>query len=480
MTREGLTVLIPARGGSKGIPDKNLRLINGVPLVIHAARIAGQVGVPVVSTEDPTIAAVCRTHGIDVLDRPKRLATDEATVDELVTYLLDNHHVDYPLLVVQPTVPEITVSDLNQFIDHMDSLGHHAGVLGVPFNHILWHDGKISPRVNRQDLLGADIPAREIGVRYYRDGNMGSGINIGSVMYTLGRDVTDIDTFDDLATARRRLEERTVVFDFTADEQIGWGHKTRCETLASELSHHYVQFERNGPYPLTGPGVWVFDRLDTTVDMVAGAAANGWKTLCLEDRGPGARHADAIVNALYPIGHLPQEHSGPDWVVLRPEFQGLPPRDYHPKGRVLVTFGGTDPASLTDRVLWNLRNESFTVDVIEPPGRGGKGVPSMAAAMRGADLVITSAGRTLYEAAATGTPAISLAVNARETGHAHLGVGNLYLGHHATVSDSALKRTVTNLMVDQTLREDLGLQGKQSIDGKGTQRLVHLIEGLML
>ena len=122
----------------------------------------------------------------------------------------------------------------------------------------------------------------------------------------------------------------------------------------------------------------------------------------------------------------------------------------------------------------------LNLDVIVPPGKGGDGVPSMAAAMRGADLVITSAGRTLYEAAATGTPAISLAVNARETGHAHLGVGNLYLGHHATVSDSALKRTVTNLMVDQTLREDLGKQGKQSIDGKGTQRLVHLIEGLML
>ena len=351
--RIGLTVLIPARGGSKGIPDKNLRLINGVPLVVHAARIAGRVGLPVVSTEDPTIAAVCRTHGIDVLDRPDRLATDEATVDELVAFLLDNHHVDYPLLVVQTTVPEITASDLNQFIDHMDSLGHHAGVLGVPFNHILWHDGKISPRVNRQDLLGADIPAREIGVRYYRDGNMGSGINIGSVMYTLGRDVTDIDTFDDLATARRRLEERTVVFDFTADEQIGWGHKTRCEALASELSHHHTRLHSplDGCYPSVGDGVWVFDRLDTTVEQVAQRAADGWKTLTLEDRGPGARHADAIVNALYPIGHLPQEHSGPDWVVLRPEFQGLPERSYESTGRILVTFGGTDPVSYTHLTL---------------------------------------------------------------------------------------------------------------------------------
>ena len=153
-------------------------------------------------------------------------------------------------------------------------------------------------------------------------------------MYTLGRDVTDIDTFDDLATARRRLERWDLVFDYVANERIGWGHKARCETLAAELDHRVLYRDRLPELhyymeaPPSGRGVWVVDRLDNSVGDIAEIVTHGWKVLTLEDRGPGARHADAIVNALYPIGHLPQEHSGPDWVVLRPEFQGLPARSY--------------------------------------------------------------------------------------------------------------------------------------------------------
>ena len=471
--RDGLTVLIPARGGSKQIPDKNLRLIRNLPLVIHVATTCRQLTpTVVVTTDSPRIAAVCRTHGIPTLDRPARLADDTTTVDDVVKYHLDNHHVDYPLLVVQPTVPEISASDLASFIDGIDAVGYRAAAMSTPTHHLLWqNDLPLQERHNRQTVKPV---WQEIGVRYHRETS-----DPPTVVWHLDKPISDIDTLDDLHTARRRLEAGDIVFDYVADMEIGWGHLTRCHALAQELSHHIRGFgdslNREQPPP-SGKGVWVFDRLDTTIEQVAGAAASGWKTLTLEDRGPGARHADAIVNALYPIGHLPQEKAGSDWVVLKPEFHGLPVKDYRQSGKILVTFGGTDPACLTERVSALFPD----VTVITPPGKGGAGVTSMAAELYESDLVITSAGRTLYEAAAVGTPAISIAANARETTHAHLGVGNLFLGHHAQVSDTMIRRAVWNLADDERLRRDIGMQGRRSIDGKGTARLVHLIEGLML
>ena len=97
-----------------------------------------------------------------------------------------------------------------------------------------------------------------------------------------------------------------------------------------------------------------------------------------------------------------------------------------------------------------------------------------------ADIVVTSAGRTLYEAASVGTPAVSVAANNREQSHAHLNRGNLYMGHHATVGDDELHGIVEALVDSPDLRRDVGEEGRRSIDGKGTARLVHLIEGLML
>lgn len=74
--------VIPARGGSKGIKRKNIRPIAGKPLIawtIEAAQESAVMDRFVVSTEDREIASIARQYGVDVDDRPPRLATDEAT-----------------------------------------------------------------------------------------------------------------------------------------------------------------------------------------------------------------------------------------------------------------------------------------------------------------------------------------------------------------------------------------------------------------
>ena len=86
--------VIPARGGSKGVPGKNTRLLNGRPLLAYscdAARQSRYVTRTVVSTDDQVIADVARAHGADVpFLRPAALAADD-TPDRKSTRLNSSH-----------------------------------------------------------------------------------------------------------------------------------------------------------------------------------------------------------------------------------------------------------------------------------------------------------------------------------------------------------------------------------------------------
>lgn len=105
--------VIPARGGSKGIPRKNLKLLLGKPLIawtIEAARASRLLDRFVVSTEDSEIAAVGRRCGAEVVHRPQDLATDEASTLAVLQDVLQRVPADIVALL-QPTSP-IRDSDL--------------------------------------------------------------------------------------------------------------------------------------------------------------------------------------------------------------------------------------------------------------------------------------------------------------------------------------------------------------------------------
>jgi len=83
--------IIPARGGSKGLPRKNVRPLCGKPLIawtIEAAREARHVGRVVVSTDDPEIAAVSRAVGAEIVWRPEPLAGDEVSSEAVLEHAL--------------------------------------------------------------------------------------------------------------------------------------------------------------------------------------------------------------------------------------------------------------------------------------------------------------------------------------------------------------------------------------------------------
>ena len=108
-----ILIIIPARGGSKGLKDKNIKLLAGKPLIgytIEAALESELADKIVVSTEDRRIAEVSMGHGIQVVDRPVEYATDAAPVEwalrHAVRYLEENENYVPDIVVwLQANVP---------------------------------------------------------------------------------------------------------------------------------------------------------------------------------------------------------------------------------------------------------------------------------------------------------------------------------------------------------------------------------------
>lgn len=145
-----MTVLavIPARGGSKGVPAKNLAPVGGVPLVARAVREC--LGAPlvtdvVVSTDDPDIAAAARNAGAGVVLRPAAIAGDTATSEAAVLHAMDAHEAMHGspvdvVLLVQCTSPFLAREDVEGVASAVIEGGADSAVTVAPFHGFVWRE----------------------------------------------------------------------------------------------------------------------------------------------------------------------------------------------------------------------------------------------------------------------------------------------------------------------------------------------------
>ncbi|WP_405732209.1 N-acylneuraminate cytidylyltransferase [Streptomyces sp. NBC_00028] len=140
--------VIPARGGSKGVPAKNLASVGGVPLVARAVRecrATRLVTDVVVSTDDQGIAAAAREAGAEVVLRPAAIAGDTATSEAAVLHAMDTHEalhgaaVDVVMLV-QCTSPFIVREDVEAVAAAVVEKGADTAVAVAPFHGFVWRD----------------------------------------------------------------------------------------------------------------------------------------------------------------------------------------------------------------------------------------------------------------------------------------------------------------------------------------------------
>lgn len=112
--------IIPARGGSKGIPHKNIMDFCGKPLIawsIEAALQSGVVSEVYVNTDDADIADVSVKYGAYVIERPPELATDTASTEPVIAQSLESIKDVNIIIHLQPTSPVRTSQDIKQAVD---------------------------------------------------------------------------------------------------------------------------------------------------------------------------------------------------------------------------------------------------------------------------------------------------------------------------------------------------------------------------
>lgn len=117
MSNQNVVALITARGGSKGLPQKNIRLFGGLPLIgwtIRAAIEAQCIDRVIVSTDDVEIASISRDLGAEVpFMRPAELASDTATSIDVLQHALDYVPHYERAVLLQPTSPFRTATDID-------------------------------------------------------------------------------------------------------------------------------------------------------------------------------------------------------------------------------------------------------------------------------------------------------------------------------------------------------------------------------
>ena len=147
MSEKQILAIVPARGGSKGIPGKNIIPLAGKPLLAHTLEQAHNSSVITrltVSTDDQAIAQVAEQHGAEVIWRPADISSDTASSESALIHVLDHlrDSEDYvPELIVflQCTSPLRRPNDIQNAVQTLCEADADSLLSLAPFNHFLWH-----------------------------------------------------------------------------------------------------------------------------------------------------------------------------------------------------------------------------------------------------------------------------------------------------------------------------------------------------
>ncbi|MFC2006762.1 cytidylyltransferase domain-containing protein [Chloroflexota bacterium] len=209
--------IIPARGGSKGVPEKNIRLLAGKPLLAHSIEHslqARQVNRTVVSTDDTEIAEIAGQYGAEVVMRPAELATDTASSEAALLHTissLEETEGYIPSLVVflQATSPLRQPDDIDNAISTLNDAKADSLFSCCPSHSFYWQvlDGQLVSanydyrhRSRRQDcppeyIENGSIYVTKTGTLKKYKNRLGGNI----ALYEMSQlDSFQIDTEDDL------------------------------------------------------------------------------------------------------------------------------------------------------------------------------------------------------------------------------------------------------------------------------------------
>ena len=472
--------VIPARGGSKGIPRKNIRILSGRPLIYYSINNAKNTAYDcnvVVSTDDEEIKAVSQNCGAEVILRPAHLALDNVTLDPVIAHCVTETETakkcTYDIVVtLQPTSPLLRTETLNNALQVFIEKGYDTMISGVNKPHLAWgeKDGQYYPlyeeRKNRQELpkylgeTGAFIITRRCFVN--EKSRFGQNLTIFEMPVS---ESLDIDNYNDWYIAEKELAKKNVIIRLDGYKQIGMGHIYRGLQIAFSMPEHNIRFVLSEKsdlgirkieqsfYPFDvikssdeiteliekyKTDIVINDMLDTDAEYINLLKGKNVRIVNFEDIGEGSKLADATINALYEKKIEGDNYYwGSRYYCIRDEFLLAEKSPFNEKVKnILVLFGGTDPCNLSLKLLNIVKKlpeditytfilgigyEKFDEFIKAAQGHSNikviQDVNRISDYMVNADLAVSSQGRTMFELASVSVPTIILAQNERELHH---------------------------------------------------------------
>ncbi|MBQ3786884.1 MAG: UDP-2,4-diacetamido-2,4,6-trideoxy-beta-L-altropyranose hydrolase, partial [Lachnospiraceae bacterium] len=255
-----ILIVIPARGGSKRIPRKNVRIMCGRPLIQYSLDNALSLSQKyetdvVVSTDDEEVENIAgKRQGIRVLKRPEELARDSITLDPVIYDALcrmeEEKGIKYDLvLTMQATSPTLKKETLLAAVEEFIAGDLDTMISVVNRTHLSWKEenGKIvknyEKRLNSQELpknfqeTGGFLLSRRTVVN--RDSRIGEKVGVYEID---SFEAVDIDTEEDWIVAEAILRRKRILFRTVGQQKLGMGHIYRCLTLAYKLIGHELLF----------------------------------------------------------------------------------------------------------------------------------------------------------------------------------------------------------------------------------------------
>ena len=469
-----ILAVIPARAGSKGIPNKNIRIVGGHPLIYYAiqnAKKSQYITDIIVSTDSPSVGLIAQQMGVDVHWRKEILCGDDITLDAVIYDAIPEDVLWDYIITLQPTSPTLKVKTLDMAIEYIVKHNIDTLISSINVPHLSWReqDGKKIPnynkRLNRQYLPAHYMETGAFLISRYSvlssDNRIGSTVDI----FEMPEDeAQDIDTFDDLRNVKAVLEQEKVAIYVNGNNKRGIGHIYRALEVADEF---YVRpdifYDSNQTDPVVFGKtthnlvavngiaelfdickkekytIFINDILGTSIDYMIGlrTVLPDAKIINFEDEGEGVLKADLVINALLSQSGLPHVFSGEKYYISNKIFMFYVP--IHIKDnveKIFIGFGGADPQNYTDRILDMVVKPEYKIyQFIVALGRAKYNVdelmkynqydnvkvyydvPNMPELMSDCDMALSSRGRTAYELAMLGIPTIALSQNERERNH---------------------------------------------------------------
>lgn len=537
-----MLVIIPARGGSKGIPRKNLRLLNDKPLIYYSIKTAlsSKYNIDVyTSSEDDEILNTAIGFGSKVHKRDMSIADDKSTLDPVIyacyEYVKNKEQKEYDYIItMQPTSPLLKTISLDCAIEKAIKNKMIDTVIAAKDDtHLSWRkeEEKFLPnyekRVNRQYLTptftetgGFFITRKDIITPTSRIGK-----NVELHILLNGEEI-DIDTYEDWNLCEYHLRRKHILFVVTGNETVGLGHVYNTLLIANDILNHKITFlvdkqskmaydkiaSKNYPVvmqsseniiddiKLQSPDIIINDKLDTEDNYMQELKRLNLKIINFEDLGNGAKTADLVVNAIYPEKQVLKGHYfGHDYFILRDEFIYSDQKKIKETVKsILITFGGVDPNNYTLKVIETIYTycHSNSIDITVITGFGYtkydtltkfenitilENVTNISKYMLESDLIFTSAGRTTYEIASIGTPAVVMAQNKRELTHffASSEFGFLNLGLGFNISNDELYKSFLEIINSFDSRKYMSALMKKTDLKSGRKIVIKLIQDLI-